>query len=142
MNNFYKAGRELPFAKRHLSSKQTTSKSYITLFDKVVNIPVIQIALLVILFVLVSMFSLSAQTPRKDSGADGLLIKHLKMGDTIPQALWDIQLNVVGHQAGAKQLTLRDYKDKKLIILDFWATWCSSCIASFPSLYKLQDDMG
>ncbi|MGJ1228242.1 TlpA family protein disulfide reductase [Sphingobacterium siyangense] len=104
-------------------------------------IQLLKITVLVILYFLVSMFSLSAQTPRKDSGADGLLIKYLKIGDTIPQALWDIQLNVVGHQAGSKQLTLRDYKDKKLIILDFWATWCSSCIASFPGLYKLQDDM-
>ncbi|MDQ1150344.1 TonB-linked SusC/RagA family outer membrane protein [Sphingobacterium zeae] len=43
------------------------------LLDKVVNIPVIQITFLVIVFLLVSMFSLSAQTPRKDSGADGLL---------------------------------------------------------------------
>jgi len=74
MNNFYKAGRELLITKRHPSSTQTTSKSLITLFDKVVNIPVIQITVLVILFVLVSMFSLSAQTPRKDSGADGLLL--------------------------------------------------------------------
>ncbi|WET68776.1 SusC/RagA family TonB-linked outer membrane protein [Sphingobacterium sp.] len=49
------------------------SKSLTALLDKVVNIPVIQITLLVILFILVSMFSLSAQTPRRDSGADGLL---------------------------------------------------------------------
>ncbi|QQT29422.1 TlpA family protein disulfide reductase [Sphingobacterium multivorum] len=104
-------------------------------------IQILKITVLVILYVIVSMFSLSAQTPRKESGADGLLIKHLKIGDTIPQRLWDIQLDVVGHQARAKQLTLRDYKDKKLIILDFWATWCSSCIASFPGLYKLQDEM-
>ncbi|WP_312339339.1 SusC/RagA family TonB-linked outer membrane protein [Sphingobacterium sp.] len=43
------------------------------LLDKVVNIPVIQITFLVIVFLLVFMFSLSAQTPRKDSGANGLL---------------------------------------------------------------------
>ncbi|RKE55366.1 SusC/RagA family TonB-linked outer membrane protein [Sphingobacterium detergens] len=49
------------------------SKSLTALLDKVVNIPCIQITLFVILFLLISMFSLSAQTPRKDSGADGLL---------------------------------------------------------------------
>ena len=49
------------------------SKSLTALLDKVVNIPVIQITLLVILFILVSMFSLSAQTPHKNSGAKGLL---------------------------------------------------------------------
>ncbi len=71
---------------------------YAALLDKVVNIPVIQITFLVIVFLLVfqsylscflkalknirafivlalmfHMFSLSAQTPRKDSGANGLL---------------------------------------------------------------------
>jgi len=49
------------------------SKSLAALLDKVVNIPTIQITLFVIVFLLLSMFSLSAQTPRKDSGADGLL---------------------------------------------------------------------
>ncbi|MCS4225851.1 SusC/RagA family TonB-linked outer membrane protein [Sphingobacterium sp. BIGb0165] len=49
------------------------SKSLAALLDKVVNIPCIQITLFVIVFLLISMFSLSAQTPRKDSGADGLL---------------------------------------------------------------------
>ncbi|APU97857.1 hypothetical protein BV902_17235 [Sphingobacterium sp. B29] len=74
------------------------SKAFTALLDKVVNIPVLQITLLVIVFLLVfqsyltcflkalknirafivlalmfHMFSLSAQTPRKDSGANGLL---------------------------------------------------------------------
>ncbi len=89
----------------------------------------------------VSMFSLSAQTPRKNSGADGLLIKPLKIGDTIPESLWDLKLDVVGHPAGTNKLTLKDYRDRDLIILDFWATYCSSCIAAFPSLYKLEKEM-
>ena len=97
--------------------------------------------LMLMLATLFSMFSLSAQTPRKDSGADGLSIKYLKIGDTIPQALWDLKLDVVGHPKEGQVTTLRDYNTKKLIILDFWATWCSSCIAAFPGLYKLQDEM-
>ncbi|WP_286861074.1 MULTISPECIES: TlpA family protein disulfide reductase [Sphingobacterium] len=142
MNNFYKAGKELPIAKRHPSSKQTRWKRSIAFLDKTMSVPIIQITILVILYLLVSMFSLSAQTPRKDSGADGLSIKHLKIGDTIPQVLWDLKLDVVGHPAGAKQMTLRDYKNSELIILDFWATYCTSCIAAFPSLSKLEKDFG
>lgn len=74
------------------------------------------------------MFSLSAQSPRKDSGAEGLNhIKPLKIGDTIPESLWKTPLNVVSHSSGKKQITLNEYRAKKLIILDFWATWCAGC---------------
>ncbi|WP_343559004.1 SusC/RagA family TonB-linked outer membrane protein [Sphingobacterium sp.] len=50
------------------------SKSLAALLDKVVNIPTIQIILFILILLLVSMFSLSAQTPRRDSGADGLSV--------------------------------------------------------------------
>jgi peroxiredoxin len=74
------------------------------------------------------MFSLSAQSPRKDSGADGLNhIKPLKIGDTIPESLWETPLNVANHSSGKNQITLNEYRAKKLIILDFWATWCAGC---------------
>ncbi len=85
------------------------------------------------------MFILSAQSPRKDSGAGGLdQIKPLKIGDTIPELLWNTPLKVVNHPSAREQITLNDYRDKKLIILDFWATWCGSCIKSFPKIAQLQ----
>ncbi|GAO44113.1 hypothetical protein FPE01S_03_01520 [Flavihumibacter petaseus NBRC 106054] len=35
-------------------------------------------------------------------------------------------------------MRLSDFKTK-LIILDFWATWCSSCLSAFPKLENLQE---
>jgi len=86
------------------------------------------------------MFSLSAQTPRKDSGADGLTsIEPLKIGSPIPMELWDLPLAVINHPEGKNSIRLHDFRSKKLIILDFWATWCGTCIASMPRIHALQD---
>lgn len=87
----------------------------------------------------VSMFSLSAQTPRKDSGVDGLSqIKALNIGDKIPQSLWDTPLEVVNHPTGQKTIKLSEYRNKKLIILDFWASWCGSCIEGMEHVRSLE----
>ncbi|WP_257667471.1 hypothetical protein [Parapedobacter tibetensis] len=48
-------------------------------------------------------------------------IKPLQIGDTIPEALLNLPLQVVNHPEGKETITLADYKGK-LIILDFWAT--------------------
>ncbi|MGE8377262.1 MAG: TlpA family protein disulfide reductase [Sphingobacterium sp.] len=94
---------------------------------------------LIVLALMVSMFSLSAQTPRKDSGADGLSqIRALAIGDTIPENLWSLKMPVFNDSKGRSTISLSDYQNHKLIILDFWATWCTNCLESFPKLDKLK----
>ncbi len=109
-------------------------------------IQILKITVLVILYVIVSMFSLSAQTPRKDSGADGLLIKPLKVGDSIPESLWDLPIDIVNAPSQSDSFKLSQFRDKKLLIIDFWATWCSPCIKSIHKLDSLQpifkDELG
>ncbi len=40
-----------------------------------------------------------------------------------------------------KKVTLEDFKGK-VIILDFWATWCPPCIAEIPHFIELQKKYG
>ena len=65
-------------------------------------------------------------------------IKPLKIGDSIPEGIWKMPLQVINHPTGKQILTLNDYRDRKLIILDFWATYCSPCVASIDKIQLLQ----
>ncbi|MFT4092240.1 MAG: TlpA disulfide reductase family protein [Niabella sp.] len=67
--------------------------------------------------------------------------KALSVGDAIPDALWNLPLQVVNQPDGRKTITLGEYKDK-LIILDFWNTTCTPCIKNFPRLHALQNEFG
>ncbi|MCL1669893.1 TlpA family protein disulfide reductase [Elizabethkingia ursingii] len=65
--------------------------------------------------------------------------KSLKIGDPIPESFWSTPLKTVNHP----QITINLSEDKnKLILLDFWSTWCSACIMSLPKIEALQQKFG
>ncbi|WP_286801725.1 MULTISPECIES: TlpA family protein disulfide reductase [Sphingobacterium] len=85
---------------------------------------------------LVSMFSLSAQTPRKDSGADGLIkVEPLLVGQKLPEEFWTRKYLVYNNGDTTRQ-TLEAYRGK-LLVLDFWATWCAICLGQMKDKDKL-----
>ena len=51
-------------------------------------------------------------------------------GDSLPDWFWDVELVAIDTLREASILKLRDYKDTKLLVLDFWATYCSPCVNS------------
>lgn len=60
----------------------------------------------------------------------------LTIGDKMPDILFENVLNYKSNKA-----KLSDFKGK-LVILDFWATWCSSCIKNFPKMDSLYNQLG
>ncbi len=65
--------------------------------------------------------------------------KSLTIGEALPESIWSTPLQIVNHPQ--KTMTLNQDKDK-LILLDFWNTWCSSCLANFPKMEELQKQFG
>jgi len=83
-----------------------------------------KIILSIVLAVLCLFFRVAGQEKSLPTG--------LKIGDNMP----DVKITNI---LNSRYKTARpsDYKGK-LILLDFWSTWCSSCIAGFPHLDSLQ----
>ncbi|MFA5848693.1 MAG: TlpA disulfide reductase family protein [Bacteroidales bacterium] len=66
-------------------------------------------------------------------------ITPLRIGDKVPEELWEMSFTAV-NQEGGENISLGNYRDK-LIILDFWSTWCAPCIKAIPKFEKLQHDL-
>jgi thiol-disulfide isomerase/thioredoxin len=50
-------------------------------------------------------------------------------------------VSLSGQTINKKELTLDHYKNK-VIIIDFWATWCPPCVAEIPHFTELQSKYG
>lgn len=56
----------------------------------------------------------------------------LSIGDTVPESLWNLN-HTVYKEGKIVNHSLKPYRGK-LLILDFWSTWCGPCIRSLPEL--------
>lgn len=64
------------------------------------------------------------------------VIKPFRVGEKLPESFWKQQHNFY-EKGRLISGTLEPYKDK-LLILDFWAIWCGSCIHKFSLNDSLQ----
>jgi thiol-disulfide isomerase/thioredoxin len=54
------------------------------------------------------------------------------------EKLADFKLN----QLSGPPVSLSDYTDKSVVVIPFWATWCSPCMAMMPHIQKLHERYG
>jgi len=97
------------------------------------------ISLLFLAAFLASLLNTLALTGQeKITPAAGMLkqFKALSIGDTVP----DIILHNI-HNYPKSSLKLSELRGK-LLILDFWATWCAPCVAMIPKMDSLQEAFG
>ncbi|MEN5376515.1 TlpA family protein disulfide reductase [Sphingobacterium kitahiroshimense] len=71
------------------------------------------------------------------NGVRGQEIKPLKNGELIPDAVWLSPLQLTYFNGEQKVITLSDLRGK-LILFDFWATTCPSCIEGIPKMEDYQ----
>jgi thiol-disulfide isomerase/thioredoxin len=65
----------------------------------------------------------------------GYSLRPLKVGDRVPDLTFK---DVVNYKS--KTLKLSDFRGQ-VVMLDFWATWCNSCLAAFPHEYELEHNL-
>ncbi len=47
-----------------------------------------------------------------------------------------------GTDLQGRQVALSEFRDRKVVVLDFWATWCGPCLMAMPALQELSDEFG
>lgn len=61
----------------------------------------------------------------------------LNVGDTLPESIWHSPLHLLNRSKSKKIITLNELRGK-IILFDFWSTWCGPCIRSLPKLDSIQ----
>ena len=94
------------------------------------------------IYIVIALLCLNFWARAQDNKAVDVTLKGIQIGQKVP----DITITNLHNykDANGKPSTtakLSDFKGK-LLILDFWATWCSPCVAMIPKMDSLKKEFG
>lgn len=122
-----------------LKVKQSLSKIYPKILEPATTghkLVYVRQAFLTPVFCFILFSYAHAQSAQERTGAGLNDVRLLQIGDTIPEELWNLPMHVINHPEGKGTITLNDYRENKLIILDLWSTWCGTCIFTLPRTFQ------
>lgn len=61
------------------------------------------------------------------------------IGDEIPEWFWEVSFKAINHPEHLEFVKLSEFRDK-LLVIDFWATWCKPCVESVDKWEELQTE--
>ncbi len=69
----------------------------------------------------------------------------LRTGNVAATKLRDLQVGSESPDFSASdleghQVVLSEFEDQKVVVLDFWASWCPPCLEAMPTLQELHDE--
>ncbi|PRD48031.1 TlpA family protein disulfide reductase [Sphingobacterium haloxyli] len=92
------------------------------------------LVLALICFMLFNLSDAWAQSAESRTAEGRIEIKPLQVGHRVPDEFWTDSVSIY-ENGEITRATLSQYRGKSLL-LDFWNTWCTTCIAHMPDLYQ------
>lgn len=94
------------------------------------------------IYIVLALLCLNFKAQAQDNKAVDVTLKGIQIGQKVPDiAITNLHNYKDANGKPSTTAKLSDFKGK-LLILDFWATWCSPCVAMIPKMDSLQKSFG
>lgn len=88
------------------------------------------------IYIVMALLCLNFSALGQSQGVVEAMAKGIQVGQVVPDEFWS-KSHLLWDSGELKTIRLSKFKGK-LLILDFWATWCSACIGKFTYLDSIQ----